>query len=184
MLKKGDKVRRIQGCHEEMKVGDVAIVEGYDKYDDKFLRLCGYGTCHSADNFELVSPAKETTSKWLKENAWYIRVESPEHSKLIQEWLFEHRYYWEFAEGVEYEESPILTNMCYGGYIGEYILHGNKDSWCTTHAQELKPQFKLTLEGVTLPEAPKKTEQQLKLEELEATIHKAQQEIQQLKGMK
>jgi len=53
---KGDRVRRIEGCHNGMDIGDEAIVTGYSKYGG--VSLCGLGLGHTEGNLELVSSTK------------------------------------------------------------------------------------------------------------------------------
>lgn len=124
---------------------------------------------------------KESTSAWLKENKWFIRTGSPEKSKFVQEWLFEHGYNWGYVGGIQYYKENYLTNTNMQGQQSGWIMHGPVHN----SAQEIKIEYATTVASVKLPEvSPKLTEQQLKIEQLQATIDKAQQELKELKELK
>lgn len=72
------------------------------------------------------------------------------------------------------------------GIKEKFIMYGHWVDKHTTNAQEIKIEFETVVKSVQLPVAPealKKTEQQLKLEELESTIIEAQRQITELKGL-
>jgi len=180
-FKAGDQVKRIAFVHEGMKVGDVAVVksvaDGWNMY------LEGYSFAHDPQNFELVTSAdeKEAISKFLRENKWFIRTGSPEKSKLVQEWLFEHGMKWQWYNDFNNNTNEkLLTNTYDDGDKNNYILFAADSN--KTNAQEIKIEFETIMKSVQLPQVlPKKTEAQLKLEELQRTIEDAQRQIAQLK---
>lgn len=126
---------------------------------------------------------KESTSAWLKENKWFIRTGSPEKSKLVQEWLFEHGMKWQWPWYTGFNNNTnekLLTNTYDNGDKNDYILFGVDSN--KTNAQEVTLGFETIVKSVKLPEvAPKKTEAQMKLEELQRTIEDAQRQIAGLK---
>lgn len=175
-FKVGDRVKRIASAHEGMKVGDVAVVKSI--VDEWNLHLEGYSFAHDPQNFELVTSAdeKETISKFLRENKWFIRTGSPEKSKLVQEWLFEHGMKWHDGtkHTLNYSEDFLSS---YGDSFG---THG-KDVLTDSSRQEITPEFETIVKSVKLPETPKPTEQELRIIELEQTIAQASAQIKQLK---
>lgn len=180
-FKKGDKVKRVAGYHEGMQVGDTAVVRQQASFD----RLCleGYESPHDPENFELVQDNKESIKQFLKENKWFIRTGSPEKSKLVQEWLFDHGCEW-LHDGKNAQtdfNDALLTNTDYYGTKEKCIMFSKSDS--KTNAQEIVLEFETIVKSVQLPEvASKKTEAQLKLEELQKIIEDAQNKIDELKG--
>ena len=179
-FKAGDKVQRTCGELKGMKVGDVSAVTGLARFS--CMTLEGYDGEHDMDNFKLVDE-KESTSVWLKENKWFIRTGSPEKSKLVQEWLFEHGCEWLY-DGKNAQtgfNDALLTNTDYDGNKEKYIMFSKSDSK-DNNAQEIVLELETTIKSVQLPDVtPKKTEQQLRIEELEATIAQASAQIKQLK---
>ena len=186
-FKAGDKVKRIASVHDGMKVGDIAVVKYVENVWNIYLD--GYEFAHDPANFELVTSAdeKESTSAWLKENKWFIRTGSPEKSKLVQEWLFQHGCEWLYGKTVQSDfKDQLLTNTNCGGYKEKYIMFstdGNK-----TNAQEITLEFETIVKSVKLPEAPKPTEQEsqqeLRIIELERIINDAKNKIEELKLIK
>lgn len=182
-FKAGDKVRIIKATNKSAlysnlignvytllyKVTDTIQVGSWAVQEevDWFIR---------EDDIEL---EKESISKFLKENKWFIRTGSVEKSELVQEWLFEHGYGWVIGKNsVSDFKEKYLTNTSDSGELSKYIMHGNSDK---TNAKEITLEFETVVKSVKLPEAPKKTEQQLRIEELETTIAQASAQIKQLK---
>jgi hypothetical protein len=143
------------------------------------------GYCHLVldDNgycsdFEII----EEPSFNLKTNPWFIRVNSPEESKVVQEWLFSNGVGW---IGGNFEAGNLwaqyLTNINVDGDQRGVIMWSHEDIGIHESAKELKFKFKTVLDSVIFPEV--ETEQEKKLKELEETIKKAAKEIQELKGM-
>ena len=179
-FKAGDKVRRIAGEHKRMVVGDVAMVTT-SEIDG--VRLKGFRYLHDPDNFELVEGEKETMSKWLKEHAWYIETGNFGKSKLVQEWLFEHDMEWLSGKTVQSDlNDQLLTNTNCAGTKEKHIMYSTNNN--KNNAQEIKVEFETVVKSVTLPTVPVKSEQEIKIEELEAAITKAYEQIKQLKGEK
>jgi len=179
----GDKVKRIRSEHEGMKVGDVGVVKSFENRVSMLLE--GYNSAHDPQNFELVvEDEKEITKKFLRENRWFIRTGSPEKSKLVQEWLFEHGMKWQWYTGFNNNTNEkLLTNTYDDGDKNNYILFAVDSN--KTNAQEIKIESETVIKSVQLPEIlPNKTEQQLRIEELEATIAQASAQIKQLKEIK
>lgn len=177
-FKAGDKVKRVAGCHEGMRVGDTAVVRCLE---GPCLYLDGYKTSHNPKIFELVQDDKESIKQFLKENKWFIRTGSPEKSELVQEWLFEHGCEWWWGKKVQTGfNDELITNTNCVGFIEKYIMFSMNDN--KSNAEEIKIEFGTIIKNVQLPEIPpKKTEQQLRIEELEATIAQASAQIKQLK---
>ena len=178
-FKVGDTVRRVAGYHNGMSKGDTAKI--YDFYGPD-LKLEGYGdSTHTWTNFELVQDEKESIKQFLKENSWFIRTGSPEKSKLVQEWLFEHGCEWLYGKKVQTGfNDKLITNTNCVGNKEKYIMFSMADN--KTNAQEIVLEFQTLVKSVQLPQVlPKKTEAQLKLEELQRTIEDAQRQIAELK---
>lgn len=175
----GDKVKRIRSEHEGMKVGDVGVVKSFENRTSMLLE--GYNFAHDPANFELVvEDEKEITKKFLREEKWFIRTGSPEKSKLVQEWLFEHGCGWLYGKTVQSGfNDTMLTNTDCAGNKEEYIMFSTALE--KKNAQEITLEFETIMKPVKFPEAPKKTEAQLKLEELQRTIEDAQRQIAKLK---
>lgn len=176
-FKAGDKVQRTYGEFKGMKVGDVGIVKGLAYFS--CMTLEGYDGEHTMDNFKLVDE-KESTSAWLKENKWFIRTGSLEKSVQTQKWLFEHGCEWLYGKTVQSDfNDKVLTNTNCVGSKEKYIMYThnvNKDN-----VQEITLEFETIVKSVKLPETPKPTEQQLRIEELQRTIEDVQRQIKQLK---
>ena len=182
-FKAGDKVRRIAGEHEGMVVGDIAVVTHLDSVG---IRLEGFEYQHDPENFELVKNEKEIISKWLKENAWYmyIKPNNPAGSKAVQKWLFEHGVEWWNWKYVHLTGKMCLTNVDTDGEIGIYLMQTDNREGVHYSAHEVKIEFETIVKSVTLPSVPMKSEQEIKIEEIEAIISKAYEQIKQLKGEK
>lgn len=175
-----DKVKRIRSEHEGMKVGDVGVVKSFENRVSMLLE--GYNSAHDPQNFELVvEDEKEITKKFLCEQKWFIRTGNPEKSKLVQEWLFEHGCEWLYGKKVQTGfNDKLITNTNCVGNKEKYIMFSMADN--KTNAQEIVLEFQTVVKAVKLPEVlPKKTEAQLKLEELQRTIEDAQRQIAELK---
>ncbi|WCO82025.1 hypothetical protein vBPpSSYP_43 [Pseudomonas phage vB_PpS_SYP] len=117
----------------------------------------------------------------VKKDPWYVIVSNREEAKLVQSWLFEQGLQW---------QSGGATHS----HLGERVL--TNDSGCDRifHAsfgviekkkargsKELKFSFKreLVIDKVTLPDV--ESPQQKQIKELEETIRKASEQIEQLK---
>jgi hypothetical protein len=176
-FKAGDKVQRIYGEFKGMKVGDVGIVKGLAYFS--CMTLEGYDGEHTMNNFKLVDE-KESTSAWLKENPWYIKVNGKQEFLAAVKWLEDHGQVAELSnswlDGVEALRSS--NNM-----VSTYI---RTDMTCVSKETEIILNFKVVVKSVKLPEAPKPTEQEsqqkLRIIELEATIAKAQEQVKKIKG--
>jgi len=137
----------------------------------------------SESDIELVQDEKEPISKFLRDEKWFIRTGSVEKSKLVQEWLFEHGMEWLYGKKLQSGfKDTMLTNTDCAGNKEKYIMFSTALE--KKNAQEIKIEFETVVKSVQLPEAPKPTEQQLKIEQLQATIDKAQKELKELKELK
>lgn len=180
----GDK--RIAGIKYKGKVVMGSQAEGWvgvscgDTIGYLHLSFGKHSKCSDFD-IELVQDEKESTSAWLKENKWFIRTGNPEKSKLVQEWLFEHDCEWLYGKNVQSDfKDTMLTNTDCVGEKGNFIMFST--ALDKKNAQEITLEFETVVKSVKLPElAPKKTEQQLRIGELEATISKAQEQVAKLK---
>jgi hypothetical protein len=185
-FKAGDKVKVVSAERDTYwyasKIGNIYTLKSLDG-EDWVVRETRFGVLAACD-LELVENEKETISKFLKENKWFIRTGSPEKSKLVQQWLFEHGCEWLHGKNVQsvFNETS-LTNTDWAGEKGNFILFST--ALDKKNAQEIKIEYATIVASVQLPEvAPKKTEAQLQIEKLEATIAQAAAQIQQLKEIK
>ena len=180
-FKIGDKVKRIGEPFGSVKVGDIETVETVRGSGS--IELVDHFYVYDPKYFELVQDEKESTSAWLRENKWFIRTGSPEKSKLVQEWLFEHGIHWAGNPKDSFDiygtQHKILTNT--RGMQATDTIMWSVDKYRTSGAQEITLEFETVVKSVKLPEAPKPTEQGLRIIELEATIAQASAQIKQLK---
>lgn len=178
-FKVGDTVRRVAGYHQGMSKGDTAKI--YDFYGPD-LKLEGYGdSTHTWTNFELVQDEKESIKQFLKENSWFIRTGSPEKSKLVQEWLFEHGMGWLFGKTIQSGfNDTMLTNTDSVGEKGDFIMFSTDLE--EKNAQEIKITFKTIVESVELPvvESKEEAERKKKIQELKETIALAQKQLEEM----
>jgi hypothetical protein len=177
-FKAGDKVKRIGKPFGSVKVGDIETVETVRGSGS--IELVDHFYVYDPKYFELVQDEKESTSAWLKLNKWFIRTGSPEKSKLVQEWLFNHDYEWFCGKTVQSDfKDQFLTNTNWVGDKEKYIMYTHNVS--KDNAQEITLEFETVVKSVKLPEVPKPTEQELRIIELEATISKAQEQVKKIK---
>lgn len=98
----------------------------------------------------------------LKKDPWYIRVNSPEESAAVQEWLFEQGVtWWGDCAIVQYTFSYYLTNSYSTGVVEPYLMYGTGEiDEFSDKRKELKVIFKkvLQVEDVTFPEIREKIE--------------------------
>ena len=135
-------------------------------------------------NPELVKNEKEIMSKWLRENAWYIKPKNPAESEAAHKWLFEHGVEWWNGKYVQLTEKMYLANVHTDGDISPYLMQTDNREGVHYSAQEVKIEFETIVKSVTLPSVPMKSEQEIKIEEIEDIISKAYEQIKQLKGEK
>lgn len=171
-FKIGDKLRlKFDGLGPNVPANSVLTCIEDDEPVDGF-RLSGeevsirWANSHK-DYFELIT-GKESTAKWLKENAWFIRTGSPEKSFAVQEWLFDHGMEWHNGEQAffNYKEQ-------YLGNVG--------DTFGTSGGagKEVTLEFETIVKSFTLPAV--ETEQEKKIRELQETIDKASAQIKAIK---
>lgn len=100
----------------------------------------------------------------LKEDPWFIRVNSPEESAAVQEWLFEQGVCWEgLGPVVSYTHCSYLTNSGLDGEIGCWLLFGAHPSFVGgvgDKRKEIKVNFKpaLSVDSVEYPDLREKVE--------------------------
>lgn len=101
----------------------------------------------------------------LKEDPWFIRVNSPEESAAVQKWLFEQGICWK-AVGpvVSNTGAKYLTNSCPAGVTGDWLLWGEYPlplaGSVEDKRKEIKVDFKTTLSvsNVEYPDLREKIE--------------------------
>ena len=95
----------------------------------------------------------------LKKDPWYIRVNSPEESAAVQEWLFEQGMAWfSGSKTVEHTSSPLLTNTRKSGEVGKYLMHARQGSDIYAGCKEIKVNFTLSVGSVEYPDLREKVE--------------------------
>lgn len=129
----------------------------------------------------------------LKTRKWWIATPTPEISKAVQEWLFEHGISWKSGSfGVANVNSKYLTNIHGAAYPvpeskGFMQTNGNGGYYSAglEPEYEIKITTKTIIDSVTFPNVISEQEKARKqsIAELEATIAKAQQQIEQLKSL-
>jgi hypothetical protein len=167
-FKIGDTVRRIHGQHDGMMIGDSSVVLSVGQ---NFIKLDGFSLRHDCGNFELV---KEAPTFNLKTSPWFIRVNNKEEFHIINEWLVVN-----FGCGLTgdyYSKMLYFTNAYTSGSVSLNVMW---DARISNEAKEIKLNFKTSIYSVEYPEV--KTQQEVAIEELEATIELAKQQILKLK---
>lgn len=135
----------------------------------------------STSDIELVKDEKETISEFLRGNKWFIRTGSPEESKLVQEWLFEHGMEWIYGKNVQSRfNEQLLTNTDCVGEKGNFIMFSTDLE--KKNAQEIKLTFKTIVESVEIPvvESKEEAERKKKIQELKETIALAQKQLEEM----
>jgi hypothetical protein len=98
----------------------------------------------------------------LKKDPWYIRVNSPEESAAVQEWLFEQGItWWRNYTVVKHTFSRYLTNSYSSGDVEPHLMFGtNEIDKFSDQRKELKVIFEkvLRVEKVITPEIREKIE--------------------------
>ena len=127
-FKAGDKVVALKGFHT-IKIGDILTVEDSGEYWFQVEECLGYSLYVA--NYELYKPQFKNMK---------FKVKSPEHSKEIQEALFEMGYKW---SGHHKQSLLEYTNYSYIYTDDEgIILHG---SWEPTFVQDLSEEYTLEI---------------------------------------
>ena len=117
----------------------------------------------------------------FKTDKWFIRVENEQQAVAAQEWAFEQGFGWSgrktLREDFRSWDMPRAIGCGHGGagYMGQapaqyWFVHGHK---------EIKMSFKVVVDEVVLPVV--ESQQQKQIRELEETIARATQQIQELK---
>jgi hypothetical protein len=181
-FKIGSTVRcvRIQSaggkCIEVGYVGKVTHMSTHRLAVDNMLDAKGGTICYY-DAFELI---KEETKQMfnIKTDPWFIRVNSEQEFKIIQDWLQEnYGCCLPLSYSVEFE---YLTNTLWTGQVEDaFIMYGQGDPLGTVSRKEIKLTFKTTVNSVEYPEV--NSPQQIQIEALQETISKAAMQIKLLK---
>lgn len=188
----GDKVK-VVSCERKSYwysdlVGKEFILLGVDKSFGPYIQENEHfgRSFFSECDIEIVQEKEQMKSEAfnLKKNPWFIRVNNKEESVATQEWLFSNGFKWigNNPSIVRYADSKIICNVFIDGSLSPNLLKTDYIEEIHSSAQEIKLTFKTVVDSVHYPIV--KSEQQLKIEELQATIEKAQQQIEQLKGLK
>lgn len=185
MFKAGDKIVRkkeyIFPYHEDYGyTGELLTVVSCSGGNVTYTLLNGKLRNGFSENFELHQEKASGDAFNLKTTPWKILVNSPEESRMAQEWLFEQGIEWYIGKEICAPDSPILTNCRKSTLTPEQkILHSVKDD-----GRDLAPEIKLTF-GVTSVEYPelvaKETEAQKKMKELEDKQREIAEELAKLR---
>lgn len=176
MFKKGDKVQRIIGTHEDMIPGEIAIVKRQD--GGQLLYLEGYDSAHNPQNFKLVKEEKKEMQFDMHSKPWFIRVNNEQEYDAAVNWVKSKGLDFKYNGGYFKGLAAISNYLELDGSIDDSIYRCDiGDDLSKYH--EIKFTFKTVIDSVTFPEV--KTEQQKQIEELERTILLAQQQIEELK---
>jgi hypothetical protein len=117
----------------------------------------------------------------IKNNHWYIETPTQEVFKIVSEWLRQHGLDWQHNDKDCQEirsNAKYITNSRQGT-ISKYLMWGSNGQRPDTIAKEIKLNFKIMVDSVVYPEV--ESPQQKQIRELEETIQKATQQIEQLK---
>lgn len=179
-VKVGDKLR----CTSEpfdtgsIKVGDV--VEVTDIWPGVAGRL-GIDTeeaCISSINancFELVKE-KDAVKFDMKTQPWFIRIESEEQFKAVDDWLLVN-----FGQRVDlpyYGGVSFLTNASKSGRIYDEFIYVSDAEYAPDGCKEIKLSFKTTVDLASLPEV--ETPEQVEIKRLTKIIEDAQENLAKL----
>lgn len=180
-LKKGNKVKVVSAGRDSYwyanRIGDVFTLSNQISNGDWRVVEDPDG-CLAANDIELYVDEKESISKFLREEKWWIKCSSQSELDVLNLWLIEH-----FGYSLDIPAPKNMQYVCNDlDYANEVFWgYGNSDS----KGAEIKLEYATVVASVQLPEIPpKKTEAQLKIEALEKTIEQAQRELQELKEMK
>lgn len=112
----------------------------------------------------------------LKTQPWYILVNNEQENKLALEWLFEQGMEWFFGKKVQWYNCKYLTNTrSYNVGVGPHIMHGSD----MPVGYEIKLTHKVVTD-VQWPTIPVESEKDKAIRELQETIEKAKQQIDEL----
>jgi len=186
-FKVGDKVRCIgsqMANGEQIDVGYVGTIthiasDGAIVVDNMFGHMGNAVCCPEA--FEKIKEEPKQMFN-IKTDPWFIRVNSEQESKVVQDWLFEQGIMWKHSSTQhKYTEYTFILNVLCEGHISKRLLRTNEACEIHPTAKEIKLTFKTTIDSVQYPEM--ETEQQIKMKQLQATIDKAARELKELREM-
>ena len=185
-LKVGMRVKAVteypENNFKRISVGDFGTVTGFDEHVKDFVRV-HFDNGRREEFYDWrVEPVTEEPKQMfnIKTDPWFIRVNSKQEFKVIQDWLQENYGY---SLITSYNTSfEYLTNTSCTGQIEEaFVMHGRGNPLETTSRKEIKLTFKTTIDSVQYPEM--ETEQQVKMKQLQETIDKAARELKELREM-
>lgn len=184
--KTGDKVKVIS-CERKSYwysdlVGKEFILLGVDKSFGPFIQENEHfgRSFFSECDIEIVQEKEQMKSEAfnLKKNPWYITFSNEEEFNLIQEWLKSNGLSARYSENYDPGADCLtLSRSAIASYIRDSVVCAKGCG-----AKEIKLTFKTVVDSVEYPCV--KSERDLKIEELQATIEKAKQQIEQLKEIK
>ena len=185
-LKVGMRVKAVteypENNFKRISVGDFGTVTGFDEYVKDFVHV-HFDNGRREEFYDWrVEPVTEEPKQMfnIKTDPWFIRVNSKQEFKVIQDWLQENYGY---SLITSYNTSfEYLTNTSCTGQIEEaFVMHGRGNPLETTSRKEIKLTFKTTIDSVEYPVV--ETEQQIKMKQLQQTIDKAARELKELREM-
>lgn len=182
-FKAGDKVVRTGDSLAGIVKGGVYTVNNCTFYDISFKELGQ--TTFDPELFELYQEPQQFN---LKTNKWWIATPTPEISKAVQEWLFEQGVTWCSGEtSVDCVHHKCLVNFYDEDRASPErgFMHNSGSYESNFPEYEIKITTKTVIDSVTFPNVISEQEKARKqsIAELEATIAKAQEQIEQLKGL-
>lgn len=184
-FKAGDKVVLLKDMDYAVKGSILTCVDNYSVkidsndfyYSSKFANTAWV---NRVPQFFKLMEEKEEMQFDMKKEPWFIRVNNKEESKVVQEWLFTLGLKWiRDSHAVKYLDAKIICNVFTDGVLSKNLLKTDFMEEVHSSAQEIKLTFKTVIDSVEYPVV--KSEQQKKVEELEATIAQAQTQLAQLK---
>ena len=187
-LKVGMRVKAVteypENNFKRISVGDFGTVTGFDEYVKDFVHV-RFDNGRREEFYDWrVEPVTEEPKQMfnIKTDPWFIRVNSKQESKVIQDWLFEQGIMWGHSPTQhKYTEYTFILNVFSEGSISKRLLRTNEACEIHPTAKEIKLTFKTTIDSVQYPEM--ETEQQVKMKQLQETIDKAARELKELLEM-
>lgn len=180
MFKKGDKVQRTTGTHEDMIPGEIATVEAQNNVFELYLE--GYNSAHNPLNFKLVEEEKEEMFGKKDLKTGHI-IELVTFNKVQFAMVLMGTANGDIVAGETW--FPLSS------YADEDLFGNNGDVkinrvYCpktnADHAYAITRPLKDQIPHCSIVwERKEKTEQQKQIEELEKTILLAKQQIEELK---
>lgn len=117
----------------------------------------------------------------LKNDKWFIRVETEQQCLAVQEWAFEQGLSWAGCQTLrgDFRSWDKPCAIGHGHFGGSSLGQARIQYWIDNGHHQIDVSFKTTVDKVNLPEVESKQQKQIR--ELEATVAEAQRQIQELK---